>query len=91
MLIFYSDRNKYRLPDYHRLDISLTLDENLRVNRRGKGSWTISVMNVYGRKNPFSIFYKKEPQVLNEPRSFKLYQLYIIGRPLPTITYNFSF
>lgn len=91
LLIFYSDRNKYRLPDYHRLDISLTLDENLRRNRRGKGSWTLSVMNVYGRKNPFSVFYKKEPQGLNEMRSFKLYQLYIIGRALPTITYNFSF
>lgn len=91
LLIFYSDRNKYRLPDYHRLDISLTLDENLRVNRRGKGSWTFSIMNVYGRKNPFSVFYKKEPSGLYEPRSFKLYQLYIIGRPLPTLTYNFSF
>ena len=90
-LIYYSDRNKYRLPDYHRLDISITLDENLRVNRRGKGSWTISVMNLYGRKNPFSVFYKKVPTGLFEPRSFKLYQLYIIGRPLPTITYNFSF
>jgi hypothetical protein len=91
LLIHYSDRNKYRLPDYHRLDISITLDENLRVNRRGKGSWTVSVMNLYGRKNPFSVFYKKEPAGLNQATSFKLYQLYIIGRPLPTITYNFSF
>ncbi|MEE4176281.1 MAG: TonB-dependent receptor [Bacteroides sp.] len=90
-LIYYSDRNKYRLPDYHRLDISITLDENLRVNRRGKGSWTVSIMNLYGRKNPFSVFYKKQPTGLYEPRSFKLYQLYIIGRPLPTLTYNFSF
>jgi len=91
VLIYYSDRNKYRLPDYHRLDISISLDENLRINRRGKGSWTISVMNLYGRKNPFSVFYKKEPSGMHETRSFKLYQLYIIGRPLPTITYNFSF
>ncbi len=91
MLIYYSDRNSHRLPDYHRLDISITLGENLRVNQRGKGTWTFSLMNVYGRKNPFSVFYKSEPGTIQTPRSFELYQLYIIGRPLPTITYNFSF
>lgn len=91
MLISYSDRNKYRLPDYHRLDISLSYGESLKLNQRGKGSWTISLMNVYGRKNPYSVFYKKDPAGLNRGQSFNLYQLYIIGRPLPTITYNFSF
>ncbi len=91
LLIAYSKRNAYRLPDYHRLDISISLGENLRIDQRGKGSFTFSIMNVYGRKNPFSIFYKKEPTTLQGPRSFELYQLYIIGRPLPTITYNFSF
>lgn len=90
-LIHYSDRNKYRLPDYHRLDISITLGENLRKDQRGKGSWTISLMNVYGRKNPYSVFYKKDPAGVGGHRSFNLYQLYIMGRPLPTITYNYSF
>ena len=91
LLIAYSDRNAYRLPDYHRLDISISLGENLRIDQRGKGSFTFTVMNVYGRKNPFSVFYKKEPTTVQGARSFELYQLYIIGRPLPTITYNFSF
>ncbi len=90
-LVHFSDRNKYRLPDYHRLDISITLGENLRKDQRGKGSWTFSLMNVYGRKNPYSVFYKREPQSAGSGRSFNLYNLYIIGRPLPTITYNFSF
>ncbi len=91
LLLVYSDRNHYRLPAYHRLDISISLGENLRIDQRGKGSFTFSVINVYGQKNPFSVFYKKEPSTLQGPRSFDLYQLYIIGRPLPTITYNFSF
>ncbi len=91
LLLVYSDRNHYRLPAYHRLDISISLGENLRIDQRGKGSFTFSVINVYGKKNPFSVFYKKEPSTLQGPRSFDLYQLYIIGRPLPTITYNFSF
>lgn len=89
--IHYSDRNKYRLPDYHRLDVSVTFGENLRVDRRGKGSWTFSVINVYGRKNPFSVFYKQDvPHSGNRNRQYSLYKMYIIGRPLPTLTYNFS-
>ncbi|MDR4987987.1 MAG: TonB-dependent receptor [Bacteroidales bacterium] len=91
LLLHYSDRNSHRLPDYHRLDISVSLGENLRIRQRGKGSWTFSILNVYGRKNPFSVFYKKEPRTAQSHRSFDLYQLYIIGRPLPTLTYNFSF
>lgn len=91
MLVNYSDRNKYRLPDYHRLDISLTREENLKLNQKWKGSWTITLMNVYGRKNPYSVFYSKESQGFEGGKSFNLYQMYIIGRPLPTITYNLSF
>jgi hypothetical protein len=90
-LVFYGDRNKYRLPDYHRLDISITMDENLKLHERGKGSWTFSVMNVYGRKNPYTVFYKKEKPRFQQPGTYNLYQLYIIGRPFPTLTYTFSF
>jgi hypothetical protein len=85
-LLYYSDRNKYRLPDYHRLDISITLDETLRLKSKWKGScWTLSIINLYGRKNAYSVFYQKDG---NE---YHLYKLYIIGMPLPTLTYNFAF
>jgi hypothetical protein len=39
-IVYYSDRNKYRMPPYHRLDLSITFDENLRRKRMWKGSWT---------------------------------------------------
>lgn len=91
-LIIYSARNKYRLPDYHRLDISISCDESLRIKKKWKGTWNLSIINVYGRKNPYSSFYKKEiPVASNDYRSYSLYTLYIIGRPLPTLTYNFTF
>jgi hypothetical protein len=89
-LVFYSDRNKYRLPDYHRLDLSISLNENLRVTGRGKSSFTFSVMNVYGRKNPHSVFYKRDPGGLWGVQHFNLYQMYIIARPIPTFTLNFT-
>lgn len=84
-LVHYSDRNEYRLPDYHRLDISITRDESLKVKKFWKGSWTFSIVNVYGRKNLYSSYYQKENS------NYTLYALYIIGRPLPTLTYNFTF
>lgn len=91
-LVHYSDRNKYRMPDYHRLDIAINFGENLRKNIRGKGSWTLSLINVYGRKNTYSVFYQKDiPNEKNNFRHFSLYKMYIIGRPFPTITYNFNF
>jgi hypothetical protein len=91
-LLFYSDRNKYRLPGYHRLDVSITLDESLKISKKWKGSWTFSVINLYGRKNAYSVFYKKETHMVSyEYRQYDTYKLYIIGRPLPTLTYNFIF
>lgn len=91
-IVFFSDRNKYRMPDYHRLDIGITWDQNLKVKRSWKGSWTLSVVNVYSRKNAYSIFYQKEkPSIDNDYRQFSLNKMYIIGKPFPTLTYNFVF
>lgn len=91
-LIHYSDRNKYRLPDYHRLDFYITLDESLSIKKKWKGSWTFSIINLYGRKNAYSVFYQKEDHmVTDELRQYDTYMMYILGRPLPTLTYNFTF
>ncbi len=91
-LIYYSDRNKYRLPDYHRLDIAISFDENLRLKKMWKGRWTLSVINVYGRKNAYSVYYAKEDdRFYKSAGSTGLYKLYIIGIPLPTLTYSFIF
>ena len=90
--LYYSERNKYRLDNYNRLDLAITLDESLRLKQKWKGSWTLSIINVYGQKNPYSVFYKS-PESLqsNYIQSFNLYNLFIIERPIPTLTYNFSF
>jgi hypothetical protein len=91
-LLWYSDRNRYRLPAYHRLDVSISFDESLRIRKKWKGSWTFSVVNLYGRKNAYSVFYKKEEHMVsNEYKLYDTYMLYIIGKPFPTLTYNFSF
>ncbi|MCG6186051.1 carboxypeptidase-like regulatory domain-containing protein [Maribellus maritimus] len=91
-LIYYSDRNKYRMPPYHRFDISVTFDENLRRRRMWKGSWTLSVYNLYGRKNPYSVYYRKTiADGGTDYKSYSLFKLAVIGIPVPSITYNFTF
>jgi len=91
-LIWFSERNKYRLPDYHRLDIAISFDENLRLKKMWKGSWTLSVINVYGRNNTYSEYYAREDsRIYKSTGRTSFYKLYIIGTPLPTLTYNFVF
>lgn len=92
-LVFYSDRNKYRMPSYHRLDVSLTYDENLNRKRMWKGSWTLSIYNLYGRHNPYSVYYKRnsDDNIKAGQNVYQLYKLSIIGIPVPSITYNFRF
>jgi len=91
-VVYYSDRNKYRMPPYHRADVSITIDENLRRKRMWKGSWTFSVYNLYGRKNPYSVFYRKDPSIqLADKNQYAIYKLSVIGVPVPSITYNFKF
>lgn len=81
----YSDRNKFRIPDYYRLDIGLNIEGNHKIKKLAHSFWNISVYNVLGRNNPYSIFFvTKEGQV-------KAYQTSIFAVPIPTITYNFKF
>jgi hypothetical protein len=88
----FSDRNKYRLPYYQRVDLSISYDESLYLKRKWKGSWTFSIINILGRNNAYSVIYKEsEHSAENKYSGFGLYKLYIIGQPLPTLTYNFIF
>jgi len=57
-IAYFSSRNQYRIPDYHRLDVALVIEGNHKREQRVKGTWVFSVYNVYARKNPYSVFFK---------------------------------
>jgi len=84
-IAFYETRNGFRVPDYHRLDLSLTFAMNGQ-KKIFKGDWVISVYNVYGRKNTFSVFFN---DLIGEPP--QAYRLSVLGIPFPSLSYNFSF
>lgn len=79
----FSSRNQYRIPDYVRLDLSLTVG-NL-INRIDD-SLVLSIYNFLGRKNAFSVYYQR-PDNSPLPQS---YRLSILGTVLPSVTYNIS-
>jgi hypothetical protein len=83
----YSERNGYRLPDYHRLDLSATIQLGSSRNRRLNHELNVSVYNVYSRKNPFTIYF--EPEAGNN-YNMNAKQLSLFGI-VPSVTWNFKF
>lgn len=82
----YSDRNQFRIPDYHRLDLSYTVETNRLRRKEFRGSLTFSIYNLYGRKNAFSVFFRRDPGSASNA-----YKLAVLGSIFPAITYNFEF
>ena len=83
--VLYSDRNKFRIPDYYRLDIGFNIEGNHKIKKFAHSFWNISIYNVLGRNNPYSVFF------VTENNEVKAYQSSIFSIPVPTITYNFKF
>lgn len=84
----YSSRNGYRMSDYHRLDLSVTLKGVERPNRFWQGEWVFSIYNAYGRHNDWIINFvqdKNNPKILNAQRMYLPFVFF------PGITYNFKF
>ncbi|MEM6317098.1 MAG: TonB-dependent receptor [Bacteroidota bacterium] len=96
-LNFGNGRNNVRIPDFHRLDVAATL-QGRKVKRNGQAKknesyWVFSVYNLYGRRNPFSIYFSQvdERFAVNEPATTTANRVAIIGSAFPAISYNFKF
>ncbi len=83
----YSERNSYRFPDYHRLDLSFTWQQKKRPNKRWRNSVNVSIYNVYNRKNPWMINFLNDP---DQPDVTYAEMIYLFGI-IPSVSYNFSF
>jgi hypothetical protein len=87
----YSDRNANRLPLYHRLDISATL--NPKKGTKNTGKWIFSIVNLYNRQNAASIYFREVSEVndvetaTGNTEAIKLSFFGIV----PSVTYEFKF
>lgn len=85
-IFYYTERNEYRMPDYHRLDLSATYDP-IKTNKRFKSSWSFGLYNVYNRKNAYIIDFRENDDNANITEAYKIALFGII----PSVTWNFKF
>ncbi|MFS4445235.1 TonB-dependent receptor domain-containing protein [Maribacter sp. 2307UL18-2] len=91
----FIDRNNARLRPYHRLDFSWKVKYGKKLNRRWVGDWTFTIYNVYGRRNPFNLYYTQRQAGVDSDvflgSPLGTYELSIMNSPLFALTYNFVF
>jgi len=87
ILPVYTGRNEYRLPAYHRMDLSFTLRGKEKPGKRWRGEWNLSLYNAYARKNAWTINFVQDEDQPDVTYAEKTYLFSIV----PAITYNFIF
>ena len=76
--VLLGERNNYRMPAYHRLDVSYQRrKETKRLNHR---TWVFSLYNAYSRLNPYFLY--------EADGKLKQYSLFPI---IPSVTYRLEF
>lgn len=86
-------RNNVRIPVYHRLDLSATLNNKQKEGKRWSSFWVFSVYNIYSRRNPFSIYFEQQDvrPANGDPIQTQAVRLSVVGNFIPSIAYNFKF
>ncbi len=82
---YYTERNAYRMPDYHRLDLGLTWYN--KKTDRFESNWNFSIYNAYGRENAYTITFQPSEEDANRTEAVQL----SLFKWIPSITYNFKF
>lgn len=85
VMFYYTERNGYRMPDYHRLDLGATY--TFRKKKKYESSLNFSIYNAYGQKNAFSIDFEQNPDDPSKTQAVKTY----LFTYMPSVTYNFKF
>lgn len=83
---YYGKRNRERLPDYHRIDLSATLRPEKNKDRSWQSEWIFSIYNLYNRRNAASISFRRNQDTgVNEAIRTSIFGI------VPAVTYNFKF
>jgi hypothetical protein len=82
---YYTDRNKYRIPDYMRLDLAFNIEPTHRLTSFLHTSFSVGVYNALARKNAYNIYY------VNEGYGIQGYKLSVFGTAIPFVSLNIRF
>ncbi len=86
----YSRINQYRLPAYHRIDLSAILTPKKNANRKWKSEWVFSVYNAYSRLNPYFIYFDQTGSPYDGTLQVQAKQVSLFPI-IPAVTWNFKF
>jgi hypothetical protein len=86
----YSRINQYRLPSYHRLDLSAILTPKKNESRKWKTEWVFSLYNAYSRQNPYFIYYDQTGNPYDGSLKVQAKQVSLFP-VIPAVTWNFKF
>jgi hypothetical protein len=82
---YYSERNGYRMPAYHRLDLSATVQ--LKQTKRYSSELAFGLYNAYARNNAFVITFRDNKANPDKTEAVQTTLFSIV----PFISYNFKF
>jgi hypothetical protein len=85
VFFYYTERNSYRMPNYHRLDLGATLQ--LKKKKRFSSELNFSVFNAYGRANAYEIEFRESAIDPDRTEAVQTSLFTIV----PSISYNFKF
>ena len=86
----YSKINQYRLPSYHRLDLSATYTPVPKKLRKVTSSWNFSIYNAYSRRNPYFLYFDQTGSAFDGSLEVQAKQVSLFP-VIPSVTYNFKF
>ena len=93
-LDLFSERNGYRLPAFHRMDVSVTFNSRKNEERKIKRTKVFGIYNVYNKKNPFTIYTRvkqdDEGNIIGDGTEKEARLVYLFGI-LPYASLNFTF
>lgn len=79
---FYGSKNNYRMAAYHRLDVSINKHKK---KKWGRVTWSVGAYNVYGRQNPYFLYFSKNQYGRTQLTQVSLFPF------IPSVSYNFKF
>jgi hypothetical protein len=85
VIFYYTERNGYRMPDYHRLDLGATVQ--LKKTKKFSSELAFSLYNAYGRENAYTISFRESEDDPQKTEAVKL----ALFKFIPSISYNFKF
>jgi hypothetical protein len=84
-IFLYTERNGYRMPDYHRLDVGATWRST--SSKKWQSEWAFSVYNLYARENAYTITFEQDADDPTQTNAVRT----ALFKMIPSVSYNFKF